>query len=331
MDRIIKNSGILKKILVFVFAVVLNYLTSAQIVRHPGPDMQSDLDKATLVIIPCSPGAFFMNDKYMTELGRDDTVYFFNLKPGTYNIKLQADTLSYNQVVFLESKDVRNIDPCSDSLQELMLSGTQANELKKPTYKNYNTLKKRSFYNATQLSLLNINMMSGKAHFFQTFTTVFGYQLVPAFCTGIGINYSFCPFNELGLGYNLQSDDVTLHFLPLYFDLRTHLPPSRSGKLYPYFKFDIGYNFLLNPGNYFFSNTGETLYTIKKGGIYISPGFGLRVFISDLFQVTMSVEYSFERSIINVYSLYNPYYYSEHPQQNRMNFFKICLGIAFQK
>ena len=66
---------------------------------------------------------------------------------------------------------------------------------------------------------------------------------------------------------------------------------------------------------------------MNKGGIYFSPGFGFRIFISDLVQIITAVEYSYEKSS---FKLESPDYGQSNTVENKLSFLKLSLGVAFQ-
>jgi hypothetical protein len=184
---------------------------------------------------------------------------------------------------------------------------------------------RHSFYNITQFALFNfyLDVDGGEqsTSFFQSFTIINGYQVAPGFCTGLGVAYNYYPFEKM-TPYDIEIENVRLNFLPVFLDVRAHLPP-KGEHVSPFFKFDIGYNILLykSPIENQFPE-GDT-YVMNKGGIYVSPGFGLRIFINDLVQIMATFEYSFEKSSFYVN---NPYYMRE----NNFSFLKISLGVGFQ-
>ena len=78
---------------------------------------------------------------------------------------------------------------------------------------------------------------------------------------------------------------------------------------------------------------GATPYTIKMagGGAYLSPGLGFRIAINNLVQIIATAEYSYETSqrTLTEYVAGKPH---DLPTKTTgVNFFKINIGIGFQK
>ena len=115
--------------------------------------------------------------------------------------------------------------------------------------------------------------------------------------------------------------------MPLFLDLRFHFPPSKSGKTHPFLKFDIGYNFPLKLSEInSYSSYYDAALKIKKGGVYLSPGFGYRIFLNKLVQITASFEYA----LMNVKYNYSYNNNSSYYDSKIYNSLKICLGVGFQ-
>lgn len=73
-------------------------------------------------------------------------------------------------------------------------------------------------------------------------------------------------------------------------------------------------------------NIGYDNYIMKHGGIYFSPGFGLRIFISDLLQIVPSIEYSLEGFSYEQ----SGSYYQDYEIKDNNSFLKLNIGIALQ-
>ena len=178
-------------------------------------------------------------------------------------------------------------------------------------------------------------------NWFRTFTTINGFQIFPGFCTGLGLSYNNYEFPAVyrGKSYYIissaypttQAKVKNVSFLPVFLDVRTHLS---SRRIAPFIKFDIGYNILLSKksmtvyAEYYWGGIPQA-YTFKVvgGGIYLSPGIGLRIAVTKLIQMITTVEYSYE-------SLKNTLIYeaSQYPSNKYgINFFKFNIGIGFQK
>jgi hypothetical protein len=312
----------------------------SQIIKNPDSKVVTDRSKAILMIMPCRSGSFYLNDYFLTDVAGNDTVYINNLNPGNYNLKFQTDSNSYQQVIWLKSGNVASVSPCKDSLNLRMFGKIPYETISKMTGKKTFALHKNRFYNVSQFAILNAEMkdMEGSpVNSLTAITTINGYQIFPAFCAGLGITYNHYPYHFVSVGWDFEPmDDGTLNFMPVFLDIRAHLPPTPSsvtGKVIPFIKFDIGYNILLKQKDidYMYAyNSSENSFTIamNKGGVYVSPGFGLRIFLTDLVQLTASVEYSFEKSQVEFIHA-EDYSYLMTGHYN-FNFFRICLGVAFQ-
>jgi len=325
------NQGIIYKILLVGFIFLQVHFISGQIVKTPDPNLTIDNTKGILAIFPCLPGSLFLNDYYLTEVPADDTVYINDLAPGTYNLRFQTPERTFKQVITMKHGKVTPVNPCLDSVIVTTAAFSRDIAFISITGKKHFSLKKGYFYNITQFAFLNVNFNGGEdptVKFFQNITTINGFQVTPGFCAGIGVSYSVYQahiHNEYGY---LITDDENLHFLPLFLDLRAHLPSK--GRVFPFFKFDIGGNIPLKKTEIHYQNYYDDMtYVMEKGGIYISPGFGLRILINDLIQITASLEYSLEKSAFNVYYDDKPNVPPYKDEQNS-NFFKICLGVGFQ-
>ena len=324
------NSRILVPIvLVCLYFVSIHSLTS-QIYLKPDPDAKFDRSKSILIIHSSDGGSFSLNDHLLLKLKTNDTAYIINITPGRYQAKLNTDNDTLMNMINITGGKVFEVKDGKDSL--LVKKSTNIYEdianaiLGKTVY----FFRNGSFYNITQISFYSwvpgdyVNAPDG--FWFRSFTTFNGIQAAPGFCAGVGISFDFYP--AYLLGYNLtKSFDENLLFMPLFLDLRFHFPPSKSGKTFPFFKYNLGYNFPLKLSEInSISDDNEASVTMKKGGVYFSPGFGYRIFLNKLVQITVSFEYA----LMNVkfdYSYGN--YYSNYISKN-YNCLKLCLGVGFQ-
>jgi hypothetical protein len=323
------NQGILNKILLVGFIFLQVHFISGQIVKTPDPNLTIDNTKGILAIFPCLAGSLFLNDYYLTEVPANDTVYIKDLAPGTYNLKFKTAEMTFKQVITMKHGKVTPVNPCLDSV--IMTTATFNRDIATSniTGKKHFSLKTGYFYNITQFAFLNVDMNGGAydpTSFFNTFTTINGYQVAPGFCTGIGVSYSF--YKAYIDDFYGMAQEATLHYLPVFLDIRAHLPPK--GRVFPFFKFDIGGNIILKKTEMHYQNYDDDMtYVMERGGIYISPGFGLRILVNDLIQITASLEYSHEKSAYNVYYDDKPLVPPYQVDRNS-NYFKICLGVGFQ-
>jgi hypothetical protein len=194
------------------------------------------------------------------------------------------------------------------------------------------------FYNLTQLGVLNFKSekqadgsSKTRTRAFTSFTTINGYQFAPGFCLGIGVSYTFYDIPVQGMDYGIINN---VSFLPVFADFRSHFP-SKGTRVYPYIKLNIGKNFLLKE-KYLKQEIKEDDYTntyifiVRKGGVMVSPGFGFRVMVNKLIQVTLEAEYSYEQSSMQTIHYETLETFSNTEDKLKLNFFKIKLGIGFQ-
>jgi len=323
--------GIIHKILLCGIMILFAENISAQILKDPDPKLVVDREKAILIINPCIKGSLFLNDFLMTDIPANDTAFIFNVKPGEYLIKFITDSLTYKGEMTLEKGKIQTIIPCHDSISLPANNISWNGTFRKMTGQtiHLNRVRRSSFYNITQFALFNfyLDRDGGNASttYFQSFTIINGYQVAPGFCTGIGVSYNYYPF-DIMTSWEVEIENVRLNFLPIFLDVRAHLPP-KGKNISPFFKFNIGYNLLLYKPPLEELNPGGDTFVMNKGGIYISPGFGLRIFINDLVQIVTTLEYSFEKSSFYVN---NPYQAEPYTRENNFSFLKISLGVGFQ-
>jgi hypothetical protein len=205
--------------------------------------------------------------------------------------------------------------------------------ISKMTGHKYYKPRGKYFFNVTQIALINLNASSGDFSYFSSFTCINGYQVVPAFAIGLGVTFNNYSKDFLDIHtnyyyyhyyYSSSLENGHVHYLPVYLDLRVH-PPSRSRLASPFIKFDIGYNILLQRIQFHAVDpTYNYSLTMDKGGIYLSPGLGLRIFVNRLVQIYTSVEYSFEKS---------GYYFGTYENEvydKKFHSLKFNLGVGFQ-
>jgi len=321
--------SIFYRIILFAIVMLSAESIAAQILKNPDPGLIIDRSKSILVISPCTSGSFYLNEFYLTDISANDTVYIGNVNAGDYSVKFITIQGTCQRDLSLEKGKIREIIPCNDSIYLLTDKLNEDETLSKMTGNKYYSPQRSYFYNITQIAFLNLNV-TGSEHpisFFRSITTINGYQFSPSFCLGLGISYNFYPLdglNDFGNYYYVNIEEGNFQFLPVFFDFRAHLP-SASSRIAPFFKFDLGYNFLLKKSQFYNTDPYNIVsFTMDKGGIYFSPGFGLRIFINDLVQITPSIEYSFEKS---------SFYINNDPYQvyyNKFNFLKLSLGVSFQ-
>ncbi len=319
--------GVIHKILLSGIMILVGEFISGQILKSPDRKLVVDRSKSILAITPCSSGSFYMNDYYLTDISRNDTVYIYNLKPGNYSVKFVSDTSTFKSGMTIGPGKIQSISPCPDSVSFFPVDLKWSSTFRKMTGQTIspNRVRRNSFYNITQFALFNfyLDVDGGEPNtsFFQSFTIINGYQVAPGFCTGLGVSYNYYPFEKMA-PWDMEIKNVRLYFLPVFLDVRAHLRP-KGEHVSPFFKFGIGYNILLYKNPFEASYPGGDIYVMNKGGIYISPGFGMRIFINDLVQIITTFEYSFEKSSFYVNT---PYY----TRENNLSFLKISLGVGFQ-
>jgi hypothetical protein len=324
------NSRILVSIILACMHFVAIHPTLSQIYLKPDPEAKFDRSKGILIVHSSDGGSFFLNDNLMLKLKANDTAYIINIKPWRYLAKLVTDNDTLMSWINITSGKVLEVKDGKDSLLVKKSADVYEDIANTILGKTVYFFRNGNFYNITQISFYSWNPgdyeNAPDGFWFRSFTTINGIQAAPGFCTGVGISYDFYP--AYLLGYPLtKSNDENLQFMPLFIDFRFHFPPSKSGKTFPFFKFDIGYNFPIKLSE-INSNTNyyDATVTIKKGGVYLSPGFGYRIFLNKLVQITASFEYA----LMNVKYYYG---YNNNPSYNyskNINCLKICLGVGFQ-
>jgi hypothetical protein len=308
----------------------MTHSTQSQIYLKPDPDAKFDRSKGVLIIHSSDGGSFSLNDHLLLKLKANDTAYIINITQGRYQARLITSIDTLMNLINITGGNVFEVRDGKDSLlvkKSINIYEDIANAILGKTVYFF---RNGSFYNITQISFYSWypgNYENAPDGFwFRSFTTINGIQAAPGFCAGVGISYDFYPVYLLGYPLS-KSNDENLQFMPLFLDLRFHFPPSKSGKTFPFIKYDIGYNFPLKLSEInSISNYYDESITIKKGGIYLSPGFGYRIFLNKLVQITASFEYA----LMNV-KFYNSYNYNPSDYYSKYyNSLKICLGVGFQ-
>lgn len=285
------------------------HFSAAQIITEPDPSIRFDKSKGIIILYPSTEGSFYLNDYYLTELKAHDTVYLVNVTPRNYTVRFACSASSHEQKFKVDKRNVVEIILETDSLSVRSSVSEWDNAANRFAGKTVYYGKKGCFYNITHVSIFSLGNLEPyhKVSAFNSLTTINGFSVEPGFCIGMGITYN---------NYDISSDLKDISFLPVFLDIRSHFHHKRVA---PFIKMDIGYNFLL-------SGKGDTDWhgTLEKGGLFLSPGLGLRIFINDHIQITTSIEYSLEKVLYS-------YQGTQYTYQNNLKFLKINLGIGFQK
>jgi hypothetical protein len=285
-------------------------------------------------VIPWTSWPLDLNGLSLPEPKEADANNLLEAAPGQYNARVTGDSLIMEDE---PSGRTRNGTPIITGLYKWKVLINPANNTrfeernKKPRYE----INKGKFYNVTQFSLFNFQLSDPDLRMFNSLATINGYQFAPGFCLGLGLMY-----NNYNLttheNYNAPNVIKNVSFLPIYADIRIHLP-QRGRNVAFFFKFDIGYNIVLTKKANFYSTTdpynGITysyLDQVTNGGILVSPGIGFRIFISELLQIIPSIELSFEKSQMLEKNFSDGNLTMQDMYDDNMAFFKINLGIALQ-
>jgi hypothetical protein len=303
-------------------------LISAQILENTDRDILMSRSKSILIVRPCANGAFYLNDFYLTDISANDTVYIYNIVPGHYTVMFATDSSSASGDLAFGNGKVLAIKPCNDSIN-LLKDKLYWGETKSVMQGRRDFRPRRAhFYNITQVGSITWNLKSHENSVLPSITTINGYQFAPGFCLGLGISYNNYPFDFLVFYNNnyfeKDLEDGNVHFLPVYLDLRMYFPPY-SAKVAPFLKIDLGANILLKESQFHAADpTYNVAVTMEKGGVFFSPGIGLRIVINELVQITPLFEYSFENS--GYYYNYDKYTISKIG----LSSLKLSLGVSFQ-
>lgn len=297
----------LKQLMILVFIPGMSMI-HAQIVTGPDSSLVFDRTKGILVMLPDVDGAFSLNGYYLTELKAHDTVYIANITPGDYLYEYKSDSSSHDRWFNVKKQQVLEII-LKDSSAGVHTGSLDWNQVANLiTGRNVYFAADRSFINETHLALFSLGNLSPypQKSRFNSFTTIFDYSAVPGFTLGVGVTLN---------SYDLSDESTNVKFLPVFVDFRSYF---LDGRATAFLKIDIGYNVFLAR-----NAKTEDYGSIIAGGVFFSPGFGMRVFISEKTFISATFEYSLER--VRYSSSYS-YEYSSN-----LNFMKINLGIGFQK
>ena len=324
------------------FILIIGQSTQGQILTKPDPAARFDRSKGMIVLHSSIMGSFFLDDHLLAKLKGNDTVYIINLAGGVYAAKLVGEERTLTNEFTLTWGKVLEVDALKDTLMIMKSPFLYEDVAEKAQGKTVFYLRNLSYFNITQTSFYTW-YLSGIAddavvenNWFRTFTSINGFQVTPGFCAGIGISYTN---HNVVPNYNGFSFDVlkNVSFLPVYLDIRTHFSGRRVA---PFIKFDIGYNILLTDKSItksytytvWYENITKTAeFRMSGGGVYLSPGIGLRIGVNKLIQIVISAEYVFEKSTaIQTWQGSPPAIRQESFEQKMMSF-KLNVGIGFQK
>ncbi len=333
-----------------VFSSLLLFITSilpanGQILSKPEPDASFDRSKGIIIIQAANKGSFFLDDHMMTSLKEGDSLYIINVPGGQHNAKVISDSIAPTYSFILSPGKVLEIKTGKDMLQ-IMNSHYSFDEVaEKVKGKTVYFISRRHYFNITQTSFVTLQAGSSEYNpvmWFRSISTINGFQVVPGFCIGAGVTYNNYDI-PVFYGYNYYADPQcsqlavlkNVSYLPVYFDVRTHFS---SGRVAPFIKFDIGYNILISKKsmqvyNYsYWPSPDNPPYTFKLegGGLYLSPGIGLRVAINKLIQVIFTAEYTYDSSKSTMASD-GEQNGSGSGYHKHLHCFKFNIGIGFQK
>jgi len=289
--------------------------SGAQYITEPDPSVRFDKKKGLIVLYSNTDGSFFLNYHFLTELKENDTIYLANMVPGNYSARFISAGTTKELMLDVNALELTELTFGGDSIS--MSAGSKyelydrANRIHG---KKFYYGRKGCFYNDTHVALYSFGTETSDDGAFNSWTTINGYIIVPGFCIGLGIAYHH--LNDQYLGYNYDYyvnvyQDVS--YIPVFLDIRSYFSPR---KVTPFLKLDLGHNFLVSG-----KDESDYIY-VDKGKVFISPGIGLKIYCSDLVQISTAFEYSFEQfTVHNTYSTRNI----------SNNYLKFTLGIGFQK
>ncbi len=318
--------------LALFFIIVCLQSIQGQVLSKPDPSAQIARSKGIIVVVSTMKGSFYLNEIFLTKLNFGDTIRIININPGAYYVKVIGENSTVLNHLSLSRRDAYEIEAGNDTL--LIIKSPESYEDIAKTVKGRYVyfIRDQSFFNITETSLYSGYLEASGNWWLGAFTTISGFQFVPGFCAGLGISY----YNaDLSLYYYADLENIS--FLPLFLDLRTHLSNRRIA---PFLKFDIGYNILLSPKSKYQNHSGNAYintssYKLENGGIYLSPGMGLRIAVNKLIQIILTAEFEYGTC---KYSYTHDAHYAGQPSNpyttiytDNIKVFRLNLGIGFQK
>ncbi|HNS16992.1 MAG TPA: hypothetical protein PKH94_08980 [Bacteroidales bacterium] len=286
----------------------MNY-GSAQVITQPDPTLRFDRTKGIIVLYPSMDGKFYLNFSYLTDLKANDTIFLVNAAPGNYHARFDWSVGSNTQQFTVNKRNVVEMILSPDSLVVRSNAQDWYTVANRAAGKLILSDLKECLYWNTHLAFFTLGDLDPypKAGTFNSFTTILGYSVSKGFGLGAGISYN---------NYDISTELQNISMLPVFIDIRSHFSARKTA---PFFKIDIGYTVLLS-GEGLTYKGGPTL---DRGGIYFSPGLGLRIALTDKLQFNASIEYSMEK--VHYTAEWNPGWY------DALNFLKINFGIGFTK
>jgi len=333
-----------------VFSSLLLFITSflpanGQILSKPDPDASFDRSKGIIVLQAANKGSFFLDDYLITGLKEHDTLYIINVPCGQHNAKVISDSSAPVYSFILSRRKVLEINAGKNALQIMESRSSYDDIAEKVKGKTVYFISRRHYFNITQTSFVTLQAGSSEYNpgmWFRSISTINGYQIAPGFCIGAGISYNNYDIPVV-FGYAYYADPQcsqlavlkNVSFLPVYFDVRAHFSGKRVA---PFIKFDIGYNILIskksmqvyNYGYYPSPENHPYTFTLTGGGVYLSPGIGVRVAINKLIQVIFTAEYTYDSSKSTMASD-GEQNESVSGYRKKLHCFKFNIGIGFQK
>lgn len=307
----------------------------AQVLSKPDPNISIDASKGIILLYSASEGSLFLNDQFLTDLKRQDTLFIININPGKFTARFQNDISTISKDFIVDEGSVTKII-FRDSLLEITHVNRKWSEGVNAIRGNkYLGLLHMRFYSITEVGIINA-VIRGTPEFYDNnhkvrslnyFSTVNGYQFAPGFCLGFGVNFTFFDIPVYGYTSELIRN---VSFMPLYVDIRAHFP--QKGRVVPFLKLGLGHNFVLTQKSLYQSypeSNAFYLFKLDGGGIYASPGFGFRIMVTELIQVTASLDYSVEKIRMSR-AYFAPNNNSYHEDVYNYQFIRFKIGIGLQ-
>lgn len=314
------SSGLLKTAL-FLLLILFGYSVAAQhkVVRAPYPQLHFHKARGILLLIPSSDGKFYLDNQFLTDLTANDSVYIINLKPVTHTVQFATFSGTSQTIIRTDKRSVYTLNLGENQLLKSYGSPDWFQSLNSIAGNKRFYDRSKCWFNLTYLTFFSRDIWEGNDFGFNSFTTIFGIRPVKAFSLGLGVSYDHY---DIEATYVYSFKDVSL--LPVFLDIRSHVS---NRKVSPYFKLDLGHTFLLTERSYLNENWGE--YSLIKGRVYGSPGFGVNIFIVNGLQLDFSVECSlWGYEYLLYYDISSATGYSHN---DNTGFWKFNIGIGFQK
>jgi hypothetical protein len=302
---------------VLILLLSNSFSIPAQILLHADASVVVNRSKANIVLVSPFKGSFYLDDFLLSEVNGSDTLMLVNMPPGYHTAKFLFPGDSVSKAIYLGAYWTLQLSVGSDTMHELEYAFNYNQIRRKVTGKPVLFLD-QAYYNVTQATiyLAPLNNWDGpdEVRLFTTIATINGFQVSPGFSAGVGVSFTI---RDITI-WNYQLQNVL--FLPVYLDIRSHFSGKRVA---PFISLDAGYNFLLSKKSV---TTPDYQVELTDGGLYIAPGFGVRIAVNGWLQIIPSMEYRYES-----YSYKQNSYYGYLGYHDGMSSFAFCIGIGFQK